>query len=65
MVAPVPLTIQPKNFAVTPGTAFSRAVATFTDANPLTTPVFYTATINWGDGTTATTGTITGATRSP
>jgi hypothetical protein len=60
VVAPVPLTIQPKNFAVTPGNAFSGAVATFADANPLTNPNFYTAKINWGDGTT-TTGTITGA----
>ena len=58
-VAPVSITIQPKNFAVTPGAAFSGAVATFTDANPLTNPSFYTAQINWGDGTT-TTGTITG-----
>ena len=52
VVAPVPITIQPKNFAVTPGTAFSGTVATFADANPLTNPNFYTASINWGDGTT-------------
>jgi hypothetical protein len=60
VVAPVSIVIQPKNFAVTPGTAFSGAVATFADANPLTNPSFYTAKINWGDGT-ITTGTITGA----
>jgi trimeric autotransporter adhesin len=60
VVAPVSIVIQPKNFAVTPGTAFSGAVATFADANLLTNPNFYTAKINWGDGT-ITTGTITGA----
>jgi hypothetical protein len=60
VVAPVPITIQSKTFSVTPGTAFSGAVATFADANLLTNPSFYTAKINWGDGT-ITTGTITGA----
>jgi hypothetical protein len=61
VVAPVPLTITPKNFAVTPGTAFSGTVATFTDTNPLNSAGFYTATINWGDGTPTTTGTIIGS----
>ena len=28
-------------------------VATFTDANPLTTADEFTATINWGDGTSS------------
>jgi hypothetical protein len=59
-VAPVALTIQPSNFAVTPGKAFSGAVGTFSDANPLNSPSFYTATINWGDGTANTKGTING-----
>jgi hypothetical protein len=58
--AAVPITIQPKNFAVTGGTLFSGAIATFTDGDPRTNPAFYAATINWGDGTPNTTGTITG-----
>ena len=51
IIAPVPITIQTKNFAVTGGTAFSGTVATFTDGDPRTNPAFYIATINWGDGT--------------
>jgi hypothetical protein len=59
-VAPVPITILTRNFAVVPGKAFTGIVATFTDGNPLTDPGFYTATIDWGDGTPATIGLITG-----
>jgi hypothetical protein len=61
VVAPVPITIQPRNFSVTGGTAFSGTIATFTDGDPRTNPGFYTASINWGDGTPNTTGTITGS----
>ncbi len=50
-----------KNFAVEGGVAFSGTIATFTDSDPRTNPGFYTATINWGDGTPYTAGTITGA----
>jgi hypothetical protein len=39
------------------GQPFSGTVATFTDANPYATTGDFTATINWGDGTT-TTGTV-------
>jgi hypothetical protein len=40
--------------------AFSGAVATFTDADTATAAGDFTATINWGDGTT-TTGTVVGS----
>jgi hypothetical protein len=40
------------------GTTFSGTVATFTDADPQGTVADYTATINWGDGTATTAGTI-------
>jgi hypothetical protein len=60
-VAPVPITLQTKNFIVTGGTAFSGTVATFTDSEPRTNPTYYTATINWGDGKPNTVGTITGS----
>ncbi len=36
------------------GQPFSGTVATFTDANPYATAGDFTATINWGDGTTST-----------
>ena len=36
------------------GQQFSGVVATFTDANPFGSPVDFSATINWGDGTTST-----------
>ena len=39
------------------GQSFTTTIATFTDADPGGTPSDYTATINWGDGTTST-GTI-------
>jgi hypothetical protein len=42
--------------------AYSGAVATFTDANAATSSVAdFTATINWGDGSLATSGTVTGS----
>ncbi len=44
------------NFILTNAT-----VATFTDANSQDTSSTYTATINWGDGTASSTGTITGS----
>ena len=59
-VAPVPITIQTQNFAVTGGKPFSGTVATFTDGDARVNPMFYTATINWGDGTPSTTGKISG-----
>ena len=47
----------------TEGAAISGAtVATFTDANPNATAGDFTATINWGDGT-STTGTVVAQTK--
>jgi hypothetical protein len=59
-VAPVPITINPQNFAVTGKKNFSGTVATFTDGDPRIDPTFYTATIKWGDGSANSTGIITG-----
>jgi len=45
------LTVSPTNFQPTAGSAINNVlVATFTDSNP--TPAPFTATINWGDGDT-------------
>jgi hypothetical protein len=46
-------------FTVTPGSAFSGTVATFTDTNPTAKTTLPTAVITWGDGTTSA-GTVTG-----
>lgn len=44
------------------GQSFSGPVADFTDANAATSsPADFTATVDWGDGTPATSGTITGS----
>jgi hypothetical protein len=48
------------SIAPTSGTAFGGTVATFTDTNHTAVAGDFTATIDWGDGTT-TTGTVTGA----
>jgi hypothetical protein len=50
----------PTNFAATQGLAFNGQVATFTSANAGNTPVDFTATINWGDGTTTAGTVVTG-----
>jgi hypothetical protein len=42
-----------------------RTLATFTDANPGGTTADFTATIDWGDGSTPSAGTVTGATGGP
>ena len=44
---------------------YAGVVAAFLDANPFGTASEFTATINWGDGTPATAGTITGPTGGP
>jgi hypothetical protein len=59
-VAPAPITIQMKNFAVKGGVRFSGTLAAFTDSDPRINPHFYTAAINWGDGSPKSTGVITG-----
>jgi len=57
-VQDAPLTATATPVSATAGTAFSGPVATFTDANPGGTVSQYSATINWGDGTTSA-GTVT------
>src|SRR5262249_29249862 len=44
------------------GTSFTAKVATFTDADPNGAVTDYTASIDWGDGSASTTGTISSAT---
>jgi len=60
-VADAPLTASPVNFTALQGTQFSGSVATFTDANPGGTASDFSATINWGDGTATTAGTVAAA----
>jgi uncharacterized protein (TIGR03118 family) len=48
-----PLTVQGISIAPTQNAAFSGMVATFSDADPAGTLSQFTATINWGDGTTS------------
>ena len=52
------ITPQPVDFTVGEQTAFDDAVATFDDDNAAATPADFTATIDWGDGSSVTTGTI-------
>ena len=59
-ITPAPITIETKNFAVKGGVLFSGTIATFTDGDPRIDPKFYTATINWGDGSPESIGVITG-----
>ena len=49
-------------FSSSEGVAFAdTTIATFTDSNLSTPPTDYSATIDWGDGTAVTTGTISGS----
>lgn len=60
-VADAPLTAsatQPNVPAQTEGVAFTGAVSSFTDANPTATPSEFVATIDWGDGSPQSAGTI-------
>jgi hypothetical protein len=52
------ITASPILVNATEGTAFSGSVATFDDDNPDATPADFTATIDWGDGSAPTLGTI-------
>jgi hypothetical protein len=52
-VADAALTATAANVSTTEGAAFSGLVASFTDANPNATAGDFTATINWGDGTSS------------
>jgi hypothetical protein len=55
VVAPAPpsLSVTADNIEATAGTAFTGAVATFTDTNTTLTTGDFTAKIDWGDGTTS------------
>ena len=56
------LTATPAPVSATEGTAFSNVpVATFTDPATNATAGGFTANINWGDGTSATSGSVTGS----
>jgi len=57
-VADAPLTAAGSSISTTEGSGFSSTVATFTDANPLSTASDFSAAINWGDGSSSS-GTIT------
>jgi hypothetical protein len=54
-VAPAPpnLAVTADNIAATAGQPFSGQVATFTDVNPSATTGDFTASIDWGDGTSS------------
>jgi len=54
-----PITASPVNFHAVAGSPFTGTVATFTDINAAATPASFTATINWGDATPVSAGTIT------
>lgn len=51
-VADAPLVANTFGFSPTEGSNFTGAVASFTDGNPLAPVSDFTATIDWGDGTT-------------
>ena len=55
-----PITAKGTSISSTEGRSFSGTVATFTVPSTSPTPADYTASINWGDGTTSA-GTITGS----
>ena len=57
-VADAPLTSAPQTFSATEGIAVLSTVAAFTDANVNATVSDFTALINWGDGTSVSTGVV-------
>lgn len=54
-----------KSINATEGALFSGVVASFTDPDPAATAAEYSATIDWGDGTPLSSGTISGPTGGP
>jgi len=56
-VADAPLTVTARAISGTPGTAFSGVIGTLTDAGGLE-PGAYTVSIDWGDGSPASSGTV-------
>jgi hypothetical protein len=53
-----PITAQGTNITEVEGAPFGATMATFNDPDPVSTPAEYAATIDWGDGTATTAGTI-------
>jgi hypothetical protein len=53
------LSSTPQTVAGVAGTSFTGQVASFSDGNPVGASTDFSATINWGDGTATTPGTIT------
>ena len=60
-----PITATGTSFNATEGASFSGKVASFTDPDTKATASEYTATIDWGDGSLTSAGTITGPTGGP
>jgi hypothetical protein len=54
-----PLTATPLALSRAPGAPFTGPVATFTDADSVSNPTNYMATVDWGDGSPPSAGTIT------
>lgn len=59
------ITATGQNISATEGQNFSGPVATFTDPDPMSTAAEYSASINWGDGSPASAGVITGPVGGP
>ena len=55
------LAVEPVVLSATEGATFNQAVARFTDLDSTVSAASFTATINWGDGGTATTGSVSGS----
>jgi hypothetical protein len=55
-----PITAKGTTFGATEGVTFTGTVATFADPDPASTVAEYSATIDWGDATSTTPGTISG-----
>jgi hypothetical protein len=53
------ITPMPNDFAANEASAYNGLVAVFTDDNPAAAPTDFTTTIDWGDGSPTTAGTIT------
>lgn len=56
-----PISAQGTTISATEGQAFTGTVATFTDPDTTSTAADYSATIDWGDSTASSMGTITGS----
>jgi YVTN family beta-propeller protein len=63
--ADAPITATGTTFGATEGVTFTGTVATFSDPDPASTAGEYSATIDWGDSTPTTPGTISGPTGGP